>query len=159
MLNEVTWAAILAEAEAEHPREACGVVIGVGDRERFVRFDNQADRLHQLDPVAFPRDARTAYAMDALKLSRLLDGPDALIAVVHSHPEHPSYFSETDRRAAAPFGEPTFPLAAQIVVSVYGGVAREVKGFRWDGASWEEIDVAGPVLPGLPEGAVIRGDV
>lgn len=159
-----TWRDAIAEAVACHPREACGVVLGEGPRQRFQRFDNQADRLHERDPAGFPRDARTAYVIDALKLQRALDAAaaegDALVAVVHSHPQHPAYLSATDRAAAAPFGAPTFPDALQVVISVYDSVAREVAGFAWDGADWVDVDLTGlPPLPGRPPGAVIREDI
>lgn len=160
-------AGLLAEAAATWPREACGVVLGHPgsvERQRFHRFDNLADRLHALDPERYPRDARTAYALDPLKLQRLLDAAEAegigLLALCHSHPEHPSYFSATDRAAAAPFGTPTFPNASQIVVSVFGGEVRDLKAFHWDGQDWIERPVEGlPALPGPPPGAHVYGEV
>jgi len=153
--------ALFAEAEACWPRECCGVVIGVADRPaslRFVRFENLMDKLHAADPVQYPRDARTAYVLDALALQRLVeraqDAGEALVAICHSHPECPSYFSETDRRAASPWGSPSWPDAVQIVVAVFGGRVAECKGFRWDGAGWPEVPLAGlPDLPGAPPGA------
>lgn len=160
---------LLAEARATWPREACGVIVGPpGDAalQQFHPFPNLADRLHALDPERYPRDARTAYAMDPLKLQRLVDAAaergEALLAIAHSHPEHASYFSATDRAAAAPFGSPTWPEAAQLVVSVFGGEVRDLKGFRWDeGAQdWPEIPLDGvPRLPGPPPGTLSTGDV
>lgn len=158
--------AMLDEARACWPREACGVIVGGPSREgwRFVRFDNLQDRLHAADPVAWPRDARTAYSLDPLKLQRLVDQAEsqgeALLAIVHSHPEHRAYFSRTDAAAAAPFGQPTFPGAAQVVVSVVGGEVREVKAFRWDGSGWPEAELEGlPPLPGPVAGLRPLGDV
>ena len=159
--------AAFAEARAAYPREACGVVLGAPDAPetwRFVRMDNLADRLHALDPVAFPRDARTAYAMDPLKLERMVDQAvargEALIAILHSHPDHPSYFSATDRAAAAPFGLPTYPDAWQGVISVFEGEVCDLKAFVWDGADWAERPLDGlPPLPGPPPGARIYGEV
>lgn len=166
-LNPALTEALFAEARRCWPRECCGVVLGPRqdpERWRFVALENLQDRLHALDPERYPRDARVAYAMDPLKLQRLVDaaeaGGEALLAVVHSHPEHPSYFSATDAAAASPFGEPTFPEAAQIVISVFGGEVRDLKAFGWDGQGWPEIQVSGlPVLPGPPEGATIYGEV
>lgn len=159
--------ALFDEAIAAWPNEACGVVIGPRDdphKQRFVRFDNLQDRLHALDPEAYPRDARTAYAMDPLRLDRMLRDAEsrgeALIAVVHSHPQHPAYFSATDRVAAAPFGAPSFPEAAQLVVSVHDRVVRELRAFAWDGADWVERRLGGvPALPGPVPGARILGDL
>jgi proteasome lid subunit RPN8/RPN11 len=163
-LDASTWEAIFEECRRCHPDEACGVIVGTPDAPEWVRFDNQANRLHRADPQAWPRDARTSFSMHALQLQRRIDEAEAhggrLLAVVHSHPQHPSYFSETDRRAAAPFGTPTFPDAAQIVVSVYDREVREVRAFGWDGQDWQEGPLGGlPPLPGRPAGAVIRGDV
>jgi proteasome lid subunit RPN8/RPN11 len=154
-------AALFAEAEACWPRECCGVVIGlaaVPQSLRFVRFDNQADALHAADPVGFPRDARTAYVLDALRLQRLIDAAEAdgegLVAICHSHPECPSYFSETDQRSASAWGSPSWPDAVQVVVAVFDGAVAECRGFKWDGTGWPEVPLTGlPELPGAPPGA------
>ena len=159
--------AIFAEAIAAWPREACGVVLGLPEKPetlRFQRFENLQDRLHALDPEAYPRDARTAYAMDPLRLDRLVRETEArgerLVAVVHSHPQHPSYFSRTDQAAAAPFGSPSYPEALQLVVSVYDQTVRDLKAFGWDGQGWPERALSGlPPLPGPPEGAAPLGEV
>lgn len=160
--------ALFAEASACHPREACGVILSGPAGQRFERFDNLQDRLHARDPDRYPRDARTAYALDPLRLQRLVDQAEAqggaLLAIAHSHPEHPAYLSATDRAAAAPFGAPTFPAAAQVVVSVYGGQVVQLRAFRWAGegelGTWEEVPVRGlPVLPGPPPGAREHGEV
>jgi proteasome lid subunit RPN8/RPN11 len=54
-----------------------------------------------------------------------------LKAFYHSHPNHDAYFSAEDRDAATPFGDPTYPDALQIVVSVYERVVRTIKSFAW----------------------------
>ena len=36
-----------------------------------------------------------------------------------------------DRAQATPFGEPSFPEAVQIVLSVIGGKVRDIKSFNW----------------------------
>ena len=159
--------AIFAEARARYPSECCGVVVGPAANpagQRFVPFENLQDQLHARDPATWPRDARIAYAMDPLKLQRLVDqteaSGEALVAIVHSHPDHPSYFSQTDERAASPFGLPSFPDVAQVVVSVFEGEICDLKAFHWDGESWPERPVRGlPPLPGPPPGARILGEV
>jgi hypothetical protein len=56
-------------------------------------------------------------------------------------------------------GELTWPGAVQVVVSVYDGTAREVRGFVGP-EPWPEVPLMGlPELPGLPPGAQIRDDV
>jgi proteasome lid subunit RPN8/RPN11 len=52
-------------------------------------------------------------------------------ALYHSHPNHDAYFSEEDKAFATPFGEPTFPGAAQIVISIYDRVVKRIAIFVW----------------------------
>ena len=166
-LSPSALADLFFEARATWPAECCGVIVGLPDAPqtaRFQRFDNLADRLHALDPERYPRDAQTAYSLDPLKLERFLDQAasqgEILLAICHSHPQHPAYFSATDRAAASPFGAPTWPHAAQIVVSVYEREVADAKAFGWDGADWVERAIADlPELPGPPPGATIYGDV
>ena len=148
-------AAIRAEAVGCHPFECCGVLLwrpGAPSTLEAVPFENQQARLHAADPVAFPRDARTAYHFDALRLERLLtqaarDGR-ALAAIFHSHPDHGAYFSATDRAAATPFGEPTFPDAAQLVYAVTAAGAGAAAAFRWDPAVRDFVEVSLRVTEG-----------
>ncbi|HND00102.1 MAG TPA: Mov34/MPN/PAD-1 family protein, partial [Myxococcota bacterium] len=83
-----------AEARRCWPREACGILLGRREEPSamsFVAFENLQDRLHAADPASFPRDARTAYAMDALRLGRTVDAAlargEQLLAILHSHPQ------------------------------------------------------------------------
>lgn len=158
-LSGSVFDAMFAEARACFPDECCGVVLADAfGLQRFVRFDNLQGRLHAADPERHPHSARTAFAFHPLKLQRLVDQTEgdggSLVAVVHSHPQYPSYFSRTDKASAAPFGAPTFPDAAQLVVSVFDGEVRDVKAFSWDGDDWPERPLEGaPTLPGPPEGA------
>lgn len=131
--------AIRAAAEAAHPAECCGILTWrPGDPASLAvhPLANLADRLHAADPVAHPRDARTAYVVDPREVDRLCReaaaAGRALAAFYHSHPEHGAYFSATDRAAATPFGEPTYPEAAQLVVAVRARRAGEAAAFRWD---------------------------
>ena len=160
-LPESVREALFQTCREVFPEEACGVVVGRTSAPltwRFVAFDNLATRLHDSDPEAYPRDGRTAYAMNPLALQRLVEREEqdggTLIAVCHSHPQHPSYFSATDRRAASPFGVPTYPRAWQVVVSVYDGVVRDIKAFGWREDDWHETPVEGARdLLGPPPGA------
>lgn len=168
-LNPELCAALFAEASAAWPREACGAITGRAGEPGSLTlhpFLNLQDKLHALDPERYPRDARTAYALDPLKLQRLVDAAEAegkvLIALYHSHPDHPSYFSATDRAAAAPFGLPSFPDASQLVVSVFNAEVRDLKAFHWDPikSDWIERPIEGaPPLPGPPPGARPYGEV
>ena len=64
----------------------------------------------------------------------------------HSHPDHDAYFSDEDLAQAAPDGEPSYPEAVQIVVSIYDGEVRDVKAFAWsaDSSTYEDctLDMA-----------------
>jgi proteasome lid subunit RPN8/RPN11 len=119
-----------------YPDECCGVIVRLADgSERVLRIRNIQDEMHAKDPVAYPRTARIAYTghpQDLRVALELADGPDcALVAFYHSHPDHDSYFSEEDTRQATPFGEPSYPDALQIVVSVYDREVRATKAFGW----------------------------
>ncbi|MHC5018914.1 MAG: M67 family metallopeptidase [Planctomycetota bacterium] len=146
-------AVMRAEAERTYPEECCGICLWTaGDPSTLavVPFENQQNRLHALDPAAHPRDARTAYNFDALKLQRTLEAAAAedrtLAAIFHSHPEHGAYFSDTDRAAATPLGTPTFPEAAQIVYSVLEGRSDASAAFRWDTGAADFVQVAVEIL-------------
>ena len=54
-----------------------------------------------------------------------------LVAFYHSHPDHDAYFSAEDTAQATPFGEPSYPGALQVVVSVRERSVREIKAFAW----------------------------
>jgi len=147
---------IVRQAEAGYPEEICGMVIGEpGSSEtyRVRHVTNIANREPQDDPGGLPRDARTAYKMDPLEQLRVLreaDGQGWDVAVFyHSHPDHDAYFSRMDReRALAPDGEPVWPGATYLVVSVIGGRARGAACYRWDPRRREFFEM--PVrLPGL----------
>lgn len=146
-------AAMRREAERAYPEECCGICTWVeGDPTTLVvqPFENQQNKLHALDPQAYPRDARTAYNFNALKLERTLEAAAAegrsLAVIFHSHPEHGAYFSETDRAAACPMGTPTYPRAAQIVYSVIDAQSGDSAAFRWDAAAGDFLQVAVEVL-------------
>lgn len=99
------------------------------------RLQNIQNRLHALDPQTYPRTAEIAYAMDPKELEAVIDAAHErgakLKAFYHSHPNHDAYFSAEDKAFATPFGEPTFPAAAQIVVSIYGSVVKKMRVFLW----------------------------
>lgn len=131
---------IVRQAEAGYPEEICGMIIGqagVPETYQARQVRNVANREPQEDPGGLPRDARTAYKMDPLEQLRILREADGqgwdVAAFYHSHPDHGAYFSRMDReRALAPDGEPLWPGATYLVVSVMGGRARGAAAYRWD---------------------------
>lgn len=134
-LTESTWNDIARHAEEEFPDECCGVVLSNGATDRVQRLRNIQNELHARDPKTHPRTAAIAYNMDVRVLDSLLLEAGKLgyrlKAFYHSHPNHDAYFSAEDRDAATPFGEPTYPDALQIVVSIYERVVRTIKSFAW----------------------------
>ena len=64
-----------------------------------------------------------------------------LKAFYHSHPEHEAYFSAEDKAFASPFGEPTFPTAAQIVVSIYQREVKRMAAFAWSDDKNDFVEV------------------
>jgi proteasome lid subunit RPN8/RPN11 len=131
---------IVRQAESGYPEEICGLVIGCpGTPETYgVRpVTNIANREPQDDPGGQPRDARTAYKMDPLEQLRVLREADErgweVLVFYHSHPDHAAYFSAMDReRALMADGEPLWPGATYLVVSVIGGRAHGTACYRWN---------------------------
>jgi proteasome lid subunit RPN8/RPN11 len=70
-----------------------------------------------------------------------------IAAIYHSHPQHDAYFSAEDRRQATIFEEPSYPDAAQIVVSVYDREVKAVKAFGWDDAQRDFVEIALEIEP------------
>jgi proteasome lid subunit RPN8/RPN11 len=122
-----------------YPDECCGVIVGLpGNATRVIRVRNIQDEMHEKDPVAYPRTARTAYTGHPSDLRAALDLAEdegcRLVAFYHSHPDHDAYFSAEDTVQATPFGEPSYPEALQLVLSVRGRSVRETKAFAWSEA-------------------------
>lgn len=145
-LTEAAVAAVAAHARETWPEECCGVILGGGRRgDRVHRLPNVQNGLHARDPETFPRDARTAYTMDPGALEAVLEqaerGGLSLKAFYHSHPDHDAYFSDEDRACATPFGEPTYPDAAQVVVSVMNGVVAGMAVYAWNPQAGDFVEV------------------
>jgi glutamate-1-semialdehyde 2,1-aminomutase len=146
--------AIERQAAEEYPRECCGVVLVRGAERRLVRCRNVQDEFHARDPERYPRDARTAYRIDArdlLRIHELTERQGFRVHVIyHSHPDAGAYFSETDRQDALTLGEPNYPEATYVVVSVVGGRPLALAAYRWDPASRTFVRV--PDRPADPPG-------
>lgn len=134
-LTQDAWNAISQHSLETFPEECCGLVLSNGGKDEVRRVENIQNKLHALDAITYPRTAAIAYAMDPRELEWILDEADKsgsrLKAFYHSHPDHEAYFSAEDKAFATPFGEPTFPAAAQIVVSVFHRSIKAVKAFAW----------------------------
>ena len=135
---------ILAHARATHPDECCGAVLSIGGRDVVRRFTNIQSRLHEEDPVANPRDARTAYSPEPRELlAAIRDGevPGSQLKIFyHSHTKVGAYFSGEDR-ARAMFGDdPAYPDVVYLVVSD-GRTPGEARTFQWDEVSRDFAEV------------------
>jgi proteasome lid subunit RPN8/RPN11 len=136
--------AVYAHARAGHPEEVCGFLIGprgaaLVDEAR--PCENRQNALHAEDPATFPRDARTAYnlgAKDLFFLDRSLGGARPVKVIYHSHVEVGAYFSDEDRRAAAPDGELLYPVD-WLVIDVGADGARGAKLFRFEAGVFVEV--------------------
>ncbi|EKD41828.1 MAG: hypothetical protein ACD_73C00504G0001 [uncultured bacterium] len=131
---------MFAEAKRCYPFEACGAILGKVGVEReaveFVALQNRQNEVHAKDPKRYPRDAKTAYTIDAREWQQLEQDAKArglkIISIFHSHPEHGVYFSAEDKEMAAPWGEPLFPDQSYIVVSVCSGEVKNASEFFWN---------------------------
>jgi proteasome lid subunit RPN8/RPN11 len=138
LLTQEAWTEISRHAQETFPEECCGVIFSAGATDQVVRVKNIQNQLHALDPQTYPRTAVIAYAMDPLELDSVIrQGEEKgrrLKAFYHSHPDHDAYFSDEDKAFASPFGEPTYPDAAQIVISIYNRAVKVIRAFEWSTA-------------------------
>jgi len=127
---------IFQHAIEEYPYECCGIVTGNANRQVVHRCRNIQNELHSQDPERYPRDARTAYTIDRAEAERIYsearERSEDILTFYHSHIDCEAFFSETDVAAQTVFGEPEFPDAIHIVVSVINREIKGIKCFRWD---------------------------
>ncbi len=144
-LSELAWQEISRHSQDAFPEECCGVILAKGKSDRVQRLNNIQNKLHDLDPQTYPRTAAIAYAMDPRELAKIIEQADSagevLKAFYHSHPSHEAYFSDEDKAFASPFGEPTFPGAVQIVVSIYDRVVKRIAAFAWSNGSADFVEI------------------
>ena len=140
--------AMHAHAVEGFPEEVCGVLFASPAGQVVRRMANTQNALHAADPIANPRDARTAYQFDAAELLEATRQGDApgwrIVLFYHSHPQHGAYFSDTDKARALFGGEvdlgPAFPGVAYLVISVYDREVRDRKVFAWDDAKEDFLE-------------------
>src|SRR4051794_23058614 len=135
--------AIYAHARDGYPEEVCGFIVG---QDEAKRCENRQNALHAEDPVAFPRDARTAYnigAKDLFFLDRSQKSDRPVRIIYHSHVDVGAYFSAEDERAATSEGELLYPVD-YLVVDVHEDGVRGAKLFRFSDGKFVEVDSYGP---------------
>ncbi len=137
MLTAQSIAAISKQAIAEYPSECCGIVTGTPTSQHVHPCRNRQDELHALDPEQHPRTSREAYDIDRREMERIFAEAAAageqVICFYHSHIDCGAYFSQMDKEVLTVFGEPEFPKAVHVVISVQNGKIAEMSGYRWDG--------------------------
>jgi [CysO sulfur-carrier protein]-S-L-cysteine hydrolase len=144
-LSEEVWHEISRHAQETFPEECCGVILAAGETEHVHRLKNIQNKLHALDPQTYPRTAAIAYAMDPLELDQVIRQGESkgqrLKAFYHSHPDHDAYFSDEDKAFASPFGEPTYPESAQVVISIYNRAVKIIRAFAWSEENHDFIEI------------------
>ena len=144
-LTESSWQSIAAHARQTFPDECCGIIFSDGVVQRVVALENIQNKLHALDPEAFPRSAATAYNINALELDKLCSEAknrgEKFIAFYHSHPDHDPYFSAEDKAFAIQDGEPAFPGTGQIVVSLDEHQVLSIKAYAWSEEHKDFVEV------------------
>ena len=146
-LTPEEYVRVEAQAAVEYPGECCGVVLARGDQPAdrlLLPCRNIQNALHEKDPARHPRDARTAYYIDPRDLltigRREADGY-WVATIYHSHIDTGAYFSETDKRNALVDGEPAYPDAVYVVVSVLAGRPAAAGAFAWDPAARDFLPI------------------
>ncbi|PYO38080.1 MAG: hypothetical protein DMD86_01130 [Candidatus Rokuibacteriota bacterium] len=141
-------AQIRAQAEAQYPAECCGVLLvraGAPADRVLLPCRNIQDELHAKDPERHPRDSRTAYFIDPkdlLAIGRREGQGYSVAAIYHSHIDAGAYFSATDKRNALINGEPAYPEAVYVVVSVVEGKVVDAQAFVWAPTTRDFVAVA-----------------
>ena len=93
-IAETLVAALLAEARAAHPREACGLLFGTT---HAVAAHQPAANVHPMSETHFEIDPQAL--IDAHRAAR--GGGPEIVGYYHSHPTGPPEPSATDRALAA----------------------------------------------------------
>lgn len=146
ILTQEAWMEISCHAIDSFPEECCGVILSDGKTEIVRRCQNIQNLLHRLDPGSYPRDATIAFAIDPRELESIINQAEKsgsqIKAFYHSHPNHEAYFSEEDKAFATPFGEPTYPETAQIVISVYDRLVKRISAYAWAPEKKDFVEIA-----------------
>jgi proteasome lid subunit RPN8/RPN11 len=136
IITKETIEQIYQHSLQEYPDECCGIVTGDEHSQAAHFCENIQNRLHAEDPERYPRDARTAYVIEREEVEKIIafakEQGKGVNAFYHSHVNHEAYFSVTDVEAQTVFGEPEFPDALHIVISVINKKIHDIKCFQWD---------------------------
>ena len=119
-------------AQSGYPNETCGVLVG----------QQTPGQVHVVRAVVARNDnserARDRYLLNAedFLAADMAAQADQLeiVGIWHSHPDHPAQPSETDRTQA-------WQEWSYIIVSVYRGIAADLRSWRLSGTTFEEETV------------------
>ncbi len=141
---------VRAQAETEYPAECCGVLLArdtpAPDR-LLMPCRNIQDELHAQDRARHPRNSRTAYFIDPkdlLAIGRREAQGYRVATIYHSHVDTGAYFSATDRQNALINGEPAYPDAVYVVLSVVEGRVVDAAAFVWDASARDFVPTECP---------------
>ncbi len=124
-INGVLLNELYAHALEAEPEECCGLITGTKALRwaRAHKCRNDMTRLHESDPVAYPRDGRRAFHMNEMDYMSVESEAQAraefVTGVYHSHVDAGAgvYFSEMDQSFAR---QPLFPFpdASHLVLAL-----------------------------------------
>jgi proteasome lid subunit RPN8/RPN11 len=136
--------------------EACGYLEGPESDPLLcdvaVELENLANKYHQVDPEAHPRNGREYFKVNSRKFERAIaEGNERkrpLKVFFHSHLDCGAYFSAEDAASMTlDGGEPTYELA-YLVTAVDGGEVTAHKLFVWDGGTRRFVEATFSEVPG-----------
>ena len=128
------------QALANYPCECCGLLFAAPGSAKVTRcapLENIADRFHALDPAEYPRTSRDAFMVNEAKMAKIVAEAEAAgetwFGFYHSHIDCAAYFSDEDKKYAAPGNTPVYPQLYQLVIETRADRIVEARAFRWDG--------------------------
>jgi len=128
------------------PEERCGLLVGRWERGTSTRLVQEAHRAGNLNKERaadrYELDAKDHLKIDSEARKRNLE----IVGVYHSHPDHPSVPSETDRSRAEMVWE-EFESWSYVIVEVANGVPASWRSWILKDRNFkeEEIRVEDPV--------------
>ena len=126
-IPEDVLGAMIAQARAEAPAEACGILAGTGARVeklyKMTNADGSSDHFMMLpdEQFAVVKEMRAA----GLKM----------LAIYHSHPQTPARPSQEDIRLALT------PDVIHVILSLQDAARPVVKGFRIDNGRVTQVEI------------------
>jgi proteasome lid subunit RPN8/RPN11 len=136
VLTRRNLAQIYEHASRCYPEECCGFIYASG---RVHRAVNDQSRLHDEDPINFPRTSREAYSLsagDLLILNESLASSDPPVIIYHSHADVGAYFSDHDVANAVHEGRLVYDVDFLVVDARKAG-PRGSKLFRYTTKGFE----------------------